>query len=251
MRCRLGWPARNKLRGTVGTLESGNRPQVIAPAGAAEPLHGRLQSLAHYLIAARATPDQTIAYSVEVTGECPERLHDALVRIATELVDHALRHGLALRQRGCIEIVLMKEPDGSIELAIRDNGWQPLSHAWTGEDSRAVRTLSSLHRGKFALRRQNEWTEAVVKFPSQPIDPLGRTVLGYSVGLLGIVWAAIALQNGAHRGVHSMRAASVCMASVVLISGSECPANYTPPLSMHSSGSRRGSSAVQSLAHPL
>ncbi len=127
----------------------------------------------------------------------------------------------------------MKEPGGSIELTIRDNGWQPLSHAWTGEDSGALRTLSGLHRGTFALRRQNEWTEAVVTFPSQTIDPLGRTVLGYSVGLLGIVWGAIALQNGAHRGVHSMQAASVCMASVVLISGSECPANYTPLPSMH------------------
>jgi len=228
----LGWSVRNKLHHSVST--TGRSDQPLVPADAAQPLHAQLQSLAQDLIAARATPDQAIGYVVKVTGQCPERLRDPLMRIAAELVDDALRHGMALLRQGRVEISLVTEPDGSIELAVRDNGWQPLCHAWTGEDAGSARALASAQRGTFALRRRDEWTEAVVRFPGKPTGQLGLTVLGYGMGLLSIVWYAVVAQGSARHGAQNMWEASVCIASVVLISGSECPTNIIPGVGMRS-----------------
>ncbi|HET7880984.1 MAG TPA: ATP-binding protein [Acetobacteraceae bacterium] len=222
------WPVRNKQVYPVGTGGTGSR---AAGSGVAIPLERRLHSLVGDRIATHAKPDHAFACSIEVTGECPERLYEPLVRIAGELVDHALQYGMALLRRGRIEIAVIANPDGSTELLVRDNGWQPLCHAWMDEDRGTVQRLAREHGATFSSSRRDEWTEAVVRFPGQTASNLRLTVLGYGVGILSMICGALAAQVEAQHGIESMHARSLCIASVILIGGSECPANSKLPSS--------------------
>jgi hypothetical protein len=108
-------------------------------------------------------------------------------------------------------------------LAIRDNGWRLLFHVWTGEDRGTIRTLVGTHGGHLSLGGRHECTKTGAILPRLPIGFHTLIVLWYGLGLLGIVWSALTAHDGPRRIAHDPQVPALCIASVVLMSGRECP----------------------------
>jgi two-component sensor histidine kinase len=140
--------------------------QLFDAQTAGAPLAERLRTLGESLVAALGWPGQNISLDVSVEAACPLALYEIVLRAANEMITNAVRHGMASRAKGRIEIVLTVESSaGDTVLIVRDDGWGLLPLAIEGEGSRLVRELSAPYGGRFTLRRTESWTESALILP--------------------------------------------------------------------------------------
>jgi two-component sensor histidine kinase len=125
----------------------------------------RLRALGRSTITVLGSVGQDILLDVSVEGETPVALHDAIVRLANEMVGNAVKHGMLMLQRGRIKIALTTSSNGTTVLTVADDGWGVLEQAPGGQGLGLISELAAPYDGEFMIRRRNDWTEAVVIFP--------------------------------------------------------------------------------------
>jgi len=131
----------------------------------------RLRALGRSTIAVLGLAEQDILLDVAAEGEAPVALHDAIIRLANEMVGNAVKHGMLILQRGRIRIALTTAAYGTTVLAVSDDGWGALEQAPGGEGLRLIGDLAAPYGGEFMMHCRNEWTEAVVIFPPDCAPP--------------------------------------------------------------------------------
>lgn len=131
----------------------------------------RLRSLGRNIVAVPGSPGQEIDLDVLVEADCPFTLRGIVLRAANEMIGNAVRHGLAERRAGRIEIAISESEEREVVLVVRDDGWGLLPLAVEGEGSDSIRGLSAPYRGKYTLRRCGDWTESVLTLARQCRDP--------------------------------------------------------------------------------
>jgi len=131
----------------------------------------RLRSLGRNIVAVLGSPGQEIGLDVLVKVDFPFALRGILLRAANEMIGNAVRHGMAERRAGRIEIVISESAERELVLVVRDDGWGLLPLAIEGEGSQLIRGLSAPYRGKYTLRRCGDWTESVLTLPRECGDP--------------------------------------------------------------------------------
>jgi len=134
-------------------------------------LADRLRSLGRSTVAALGSPGQEIGLEVVVEADCPSVLCSILLRAANEMIGNAVRHGMAERRAGRIEILVHESAERELVLVVRDDGWGLPTLAFDGEGSELIRALAEPYCGKYTLRRYGDRTESILTLPRRGRDP--------------------------------------------------------------------------------
>ena len=132
---------------------------------APSPLEVRMQAMARAVVALMADGDQEIEVTVKVDGVCPASYDDVLVRVAHELINNAVKHGMQLRLVGRIEVGIDASAQG-VTLTVVDDGWGPCANAGRGEGLRIAHLLAEQHGGVLSLDRDRCRTVARLALPA-------------------------------------------------------------------------------------
>ncbi len=136
--------------------------------GAPGPLDLRLDTLCRAVVALMADPVQTIETSVQIAGLCPSRLIATVLQTTHEMLTNAVKHGLHMRLTGQITVTLeIDRPasrQGSLTLAVRDNGWGPDKPGFN-EGLAVMELMAEQHGGTVELVRELGWTVSRLHIP--------------------------------------------------------------------------------------
>lgn len=83
----------------------------------------RLRVLSETTVRMLADGMQAIHLAVTVDGDCPEPLHQLVLRVTHEFVGNAVKHGMRARDAGTISVHLATRIDGCTTLVVTDDGW--------------------------------------------------------------------------------------------------------------------------------
>lgn len=140
------------------------------------PLPERLLLLGESVVELLGDPDQTIRVEVAAEGACPGPLHDAIVRVAHELIGNAVKHGMHARLLGRIRIGLVSAPTagsgtaragvgGWTRLTVADDGWGPGRSIVAGEGLQIAEEMARAGGGMLSLARHDDETVAELRLP--------------------------------------------------------------------------------------
>ncbi len=123
--------------------------QIYDPSGAAQPLVPFLDELCRSVLDASGRDDVTLM----VSGDDQIRLQpDAALPtalIVAEAVANAVEHGLAAGRSGRIAVEVRRDPSGSLEVSVRDDGHGlPINFQMDAGTSLGLRIATTLARGQ-------------------------------------------------------------------------------------------------------
>jgi two-component sensor histidine kinase len=143
--------------------------QIYDPSGAAQPLVPFLDELCRGVVDASGRSDVTLL----VSGDRQLRLQpDAAVPtalIVAEAVANAIEHGLAGERAGRIEVDVVRDPTGGLEVMVRDDGHGlPANFQTDASTSLGLRIATMLARGQSGSFRlvAHKGTVAVLALPA-------------------------------------------------------------------------------------
>ena len=106
-----------------------------------------------------------------VDGECPEPLHQLVLRVAHEFVANAVKHGMHARAAGTISVRLATGIDGCTTLVVTDDGWGFHGSPDAGDGLEIAGDLAASIGGTISLVRTHV-TVAALELPA-PLAPRG------------------------------------------------------------------------------
>lgn len=144
---------------------------LFAVTEAPAPLEQRLRMLCASLVQLHAGAGQSLRAEVVVTSAAlaaldrhtPPGPAELVVRLARELVENALKHGMHARACGCVRVTVTACHDLYV-LSVADDGWGPGEASTTSQGLGLVRDLVAPLSGEVSLGRQDGWTLARVAF---------------------------------------------------------------------------------------
>ncbi len=130
-----------------------------APGSMAE----RLRQIAGAVVDMMRDPDQLVRVGVSVRGSCPQRLREAAMRSAHELLGNAIKHGMKGRPNGRIVVRLVSDDQRTV-LTVLDNGWGFTQPPRLGEGLALAQAFAARHGGTLVLDGQ-DGTVATLELP--------------------------------------------------------------------------------------
>jgi signal transduction histidine kinase len=136
------------------TLTSAFPGALAAGPALTPPLAVRLGGLAESILALHTDTAQTIRHGVVVVA--PRTLsrwrEDAILFVAHELIDNAVRHGMYLRLVGRITTRVTGDDRGSVAFSVTNDGWcmDPAPHF--GEGLKSVQALVQAEEGMMQVK---------------------------------------------------------------------------------------------------
>jgi two-component sensor histidine kinase len=128
-------------------------------------LSERLRMLSETTIRMHADGTQTIRLDMTVAGECPEPLHQLVLRVAHEFVANAVKHGMHARVVGTISVRLETRIDGCTTLVVTDDGWGFHGSPDAGDGLKIAGELAASGGGTISLIRTHA-TMAALELPA-------------------------------------------------------------------------------------
>jgi two-component sensor histidine kinase len=129
------------------------------------PMPERLRVLSDSTVRLFADGTQEIRLDVTAAGDCPEHLHQLVLRVAHEFVGNAVKHGMHARLVGTIAVRLMTGIDGGTALVVTDDGWGFHGSPNAGDGLKIADDLAASAGGTISLVRTNV-TVAGIQLPS-------------------------------------------------------------------------------------
>ncbi len=125
----------------------------------------RLRVLSETTIRLLADGTQAIRLNVTVDGDCPEPLHQVVLRVAHEFIGNAIKHGMHAREAGTISVRLVTGIDGCTTLVVTDDGWGFDGCPDAGEGLKIANELAASAGGTISLVKIHA-TVAGLELPS-------------------------------------------------------------------------------------
>ena len=104
---------------------------------------------------------------VAVRGECPAGLESTILRVAHELLNNAVLHGMHARLVGCISVDLVSS-ERRTALSVIDDGWGCGACPTPGRGLQLVQQLAAARGGDVQLRRRGGMTVALLSLHHAP-----------------------------------------------------------------------------------
>ena len=104
---------------------------------------------------------------VAVKGKCPAGLEGATVRVAYELLNNAVLHGMHARLVGCISVDLTSS-ERRTALSVIDDGWGCGACPAPGRGLQLAQQLAAAHGGDVRLQCRGGMTVALLSLPHAP-----------------------------------------------------------------------------------